>query len=857
MKAIRYSNALIAAAALAMLAAPALAGAPAKAKKPAEAKKPAKAAKAAETRAGKVVAVRGKVTATKGGASRKLRMKGAIYRGDTINTGKRGRIQVMFTDKTLMNLGPKSTLVVEKYLFGKGKNPEIQTRLKEGVLRVMGGKISKLAPKRFKVKTPTATIGIRGSLWAASFKDGVLLVVQMGGKGVEVSTSAGMVPVTTPQHGTYVRGGDQAPEQPKKVPLAVLMTIIDATVVAGTDAVGVLPPPPPPPDGTTGTSTTDGSEGDDGTAGDQADAFWNPTDDTLAMVDSTVTSGTQATNLSLVTDLPFEGYFLLGLVGPNGGSLADDSIFRGLAEAMNKDGDLRGTAVGGLFGFRAGVPKLQPLGQFSHFERKETSVTWNLKGAPRTLPLDYAHDNLGQFMVFWTDPGDGAYFNDGGLHEVHSLGYVGVPGYGMPNDGILAYGTGNGGLHLTAIRDLESPTPNLETQMANATFFVNYHNDKFVGVLFEDVTGEKCELLFVHGDVDGNKLKNIHYFGVGDRFAATDKRFIYTGGGLHGGIYGGQAQAIGIAGIGNGFFNTSMPTAKGAEWRSAAAAFLDPVASKNFTPRGTQTMNGFMTGISEDFQLSTPDLLRESYNFNPNDFQLTVDYDKGEFSGYASLPSGEHKFSGLQLGGEFGSTVVSRNAMIGMIGGGSVWVGAANGPLDPRGNAMASDFSAPSPEPWASWGLWVVTYEHPSASSPIMVSEGMWVAGKRTPSSEVQALIDASFSATYTGPARIIHFTGDSTYNRFNGGVALNIGFGGGGSVTGSINAGPISMTVGGASQAVNSSGFTSGVTQVNGSGASGVVRGIFCGKNAAGVVGMAKAQQGSDKFHATFIGKR
>jgi FecR protein len=847
MRTFKDLNVILAAVALALLAVPAGAGTPAR-KPAAPPKAKAKAKAKTKVRAGKVVAVRGGVTAARGKLSRRLKMKGTIYRGDTISTGKRGRIQVMFTDKTLMNLGPKTTLVVEKYLFGKGKKPEIQTRLKEGVLRVMGGKISRIAPKRFKVKTPTATIGIRGCLWVARVKDGELLVVQMGGKGIDVYTTAGSVPLTKPQQGTYVKGGDLPPERPRLVPLAVLRELINATLVAGTDQPGVLPPPLRPPPFL---RLDSGEEGDDG---EEDDSLWNPYDDSLDLIEDVITSGTQATNLTFLTELPFDGYMVLGMAGPNGASLADDEVYRGLARAMNDDGDLHGTAIGGLFGFSTRVPKLQPVGRFTHFETKDTYVTWTLKGSPRKLPMTYAHDNLGQFMMFWTDGSKGATFDDGGVHEVNSLGYVGVPGYGLPSDGVVAYGSiSNGGLYMTQIRDLTAGGT-LEHKAENINAFINYHNDQFVGVLWDTGGGEKREFIIVRGDVDGNKLTNLDFFGISKRFQASTKTDIYEGSGLHGRIFGGQAQAIGFAGMGDAFY-TENSGAKLGEWRTAAAAFMNPEKSTSTAAKGVLKMYGFMTGVSEDYQPSTPLNLSESYNLDPTQFRLTVDLDKGDFAGNATLLDGQHDFTGLELGGVHGSTVVSQDVIAGRIGGGSV----AGGTMAVRGHAFVSDFHNTANAPWASWGIWVTTYNQGGGNWQVV--EGMWVAGVRTPAAEVQALIDGNFSATYKGPARIVRIpSGTSGAERFAGNVSLDIAFGGGGSVTGSINAGPVNMTVGGAS-AVNSGGFSAAITQVNGTAPSASnLRGIFCGANAKGVVGMARANVGGGspaRYHATFVGKR
>ncbi len=859
-----YSRVLVLAAAFALLSSVALAGAPAKA---------GDAKKAASKVAGKVVAVRGAVSASKGGAVRRLRMKAPIYTGDTI-TSKRGRIQIMFTDKTLMNLGPNSQLVISKYLFEKGKKPVIETKLKEGVLRVMGGKIAKQAPKNFKVKTPTATIGIRGSMFGTSFRNGVTLVVHLGGKGVDVSTKVASVPLLRPQEGTYVRGstepgaGPVRPEPPKKLPLVVLDTLIGATAVAGTDEPGMLPPPPLPPPPPPGEDVPPGAEGSEGgEEGDPlfSDMFWDPTAEAIDMVNGEILAGTQSGVIDFLVQLDFEGYFVLGLVGPNTNSLADDEIFRGLAEAINDDGDLHGTAIGGLFDFKAGIPPMQLKNPFTHFETKQTHVTWKLLGKPRTLPMTYAHDNLGQFMCFWTRGYTGATFDEGGTHRVNSMGYVGVPSFNLPSDGIRAYGSMNaGGRHMTHIRDL-GINGSLDYKFDNVSAYVNYHNEKFAGVLWEySGTGGKCDIMFVRGNVEGNRLKDLEFFGVDERFSAPSKTLIYMGGGLHGMIYGSEAQAIGFAGIGNGYQTENTDT-KIAEWRTTGAAFMNPADSKSTAPRGTLNMRGFMTGVSEDFQPSTPVNMKESFNLTDGDFQLTVDLDEGQFAGFANVRDGQHEFDNMQIGGNYGSTAVSQHLMIGNIGSGTVWQGAANTQLSCKGNAIATDFHMQPDMPWASWGLWVATYSDPAGGGPrYQVVEGMWVAGVKTPAEEVQSLIDNNFSATYTGPARIVRMPAGSTgAERYSGMVNLNISFGGGGNVSGSISAGPIGMAVGGSS-GVSKYGFSAQVTNLTDGGikpiTSSAVRGIFCGPNAKGVAGMARVDAGGGsptKYHATFIGKR
>ena len=167
---------------------------------------------------GRVIAVRGKVTAIDSeGISRTLSLKSPIYQKDTLKTGKRGRIQVMFTDNTIISLGRKSEMIISEYEWKPGqKKGSLKTRVKEGVFRVMGGNITKVSPKKFTTETPAATIGIRGSMYAGRVSGNMLSVVFQGGKGIEVTNEAGSVAITIPGYGTHVMGASEAPLPPVK-----------------------------------------------------------------------------------------------------------------------------------------------------------------------------------------------------------------------------------------------------------------------------------------------------------------------------------------------------------------------------------------------------------------------------------------------------------------------------------------------------------------------------------------------------------------------------------------------------------------------------------------------------------------
>jgi hypothetical protein len=91
-----------------------------------------------------------------------------IYQNDTLRTGPDGSIGVVFNDDTLLSLGPESVLVIDEFVFAPGQGKfSIVIRMLKGTAAYLSGLISKLAPGSAHFKTPTASIGIRGTKFVA------------------------------------------------------------------------------------------------------------------------------------------------------------------------------------------------------------------------------------------------------------------------------------------------------------------------------------------------------------------------------------------------------------------------------------------------------------------------------------------------------------------------------------------------------------------------------------------------------------------------------------------------------------------------------------------------------------------
>lgn len=132
--------------------------------------------------AGKVVLATGQLTARAGdGSERRLKRADPIFSGDTVIVGENAVAQIRFSDGGLVALRSGSQFRVEDYRY-EGKedgNEKAVFSLLKGGLRTISGKIGKQNKENYEMKTPVATIGIRGTHY------GVRLCLGDCGEGVE------------------------------------------------------------------------------------------------------------------------------------------------------------------------------------------------------------------------------------------------------------------------------------------------------------------------------------------------------------------------------------------------------------------------------------------------------------------------------------------------------------------------------------------------------------------------------------------------------------------------------------------------------------------------------------------------
>ncbi len=91
-----------------------------------------------------------------GGGLRVIEIGTQVVANEKIETSASGSVQLLFIDKTTLNIGPNSSLVIDKFVFNPATaQGEMAVTLGKGVLRVVGGQATHTGGGT--VTTPVAT----------------------------------------------------------------------------------------------------------------------------------------------------------------------------------------------------------------------------------------------------------------------------------------------------------------------------------------------------------------------------------------------------------------------------------------------------------------------------------------------------------------------------------------------------------------------------------------------------------------------------------------------------------------------------------------------------------------------------
>jgi len=130
-------------------------------------------------------------------AERILRIGIDVQANEAITTGANDRAHLVFLDGTSLTVGPNAQLTIDKFVYDPNtKLGELAVSATQGVLRLVGGKISKTNP--ITITTPSSTIGIRGGICVLDIKPNNTTSTFLFGNNMTVSGNGGTQNVTRP-----------------------------------------------------------------------------------------------------------------------------------------------------------------------------------------------------------------------------------------------------------------------------------------------------------------------------------------------------------------------------------------------------------------------------------------------------------------------------------------------------------------------------------------------------------------------------------------------------------------------------------------------------------------------------------
>jgi len=141
---------------------------------------------------GSVSLLIGEARVVRADGSQHVLQRGAPIRvGDRIETSANGHVHMRFIDNAAVSVRPESSLEVQAYRYDakRPEQSEVRLRVEKGVSRSISGAATEVDKTRFRMNTPIAAIGVRGTDFIvqtdlagvrATVSDGAIVVGALG-----------------------------------------------------------------------------------------------------------------------------------------------------------------------------------------------------------------------------------------------------------------------------------------------------------------------------------------------------------------------------------------------------------------------------------------------------------------------------------------------------------------------------------------------------------------------------------------------------------------------------------------------------------------------------------------------------
>lgn len=84
-----------------------------------------------------------------------------VYQNELIRTGSQSKGQLLFRDETSLTIGPESEVKLDQFVYNPQGTSSVTVNATKGVFRFISGSLPSQA---YEIKTPAATIGVRGTI---------------------------------------------------------------------------------------------------------------------------------------------------------------------------------------------------------------------------------------------------------------------------------------------------------------------------------------------------------------------------------------------------------------------------------------------------------------------------------------------------------------------------------------------------------------------------------------------------------------------------------------------------------------------------------------------------------------------
>ena len=139
----------------------------------------------AAARIGVAAAVKNDVKGFDGGAARALQPGSELFALETVKTGDASAAQLIFLDETSLSIGPRAEIKLDRFVFDPDRTSgDVLLSASRGAFRFISGSQN---PNSYKVRTPVATIGFRGTIVDCLITAaGLICILQEGQAYLEV-----------------------------------------------------------------------------------------------------------------------------------------------------------------------------------------------------------------------------------------------------------------------------------------------------------------------------------------------------------------------------------------------------------------------------------------------------------------------------------------------------------------------------------------------------------------------------------------------------------------------------------------------------------------------------------------------